>query len=153
MVLALSAVVVAGVMFYYQSSAENNKLQSTQSELTALVSVVSGLYSGRSNYSGLETSQIVRSGHLPPSLVDTRNDKISNPFGGSVDIGTANSGTLYTLAFDGIPRGPCIKLASTHVGSILYQLDANGSAVNMTTASAVEKCNSATANVLKWYLR
>ncbi|EFN2499686.1 prepilin-type N-terminal cleavage/methylation domain-containing protein, partial [Shigella dysenteriae] len=33
MVLALSAIVVSGVMYYYQSASDNNKTQNTVSEL------------------------------------------------------------------------------------------------------------------------
>ncbi|EGO3793633.1 prepilin-type N-terminal cleavage/methylation domain-containing protein, partial [Escherichia coli] len=54
MVLALSAIVVSGVMYYYQSASDNNKTQNTVSELMSIVSAVNGLYAGQQNYKGLD---------------------------------------------------------------------------------------------------
>ena len=42
MVLALSAIVVSGVMYYYQAASDNNKTQTTVSEVMSIVSAVNG---------------------------------------------------------------------------------------------------------------
>lgn len=153
MVLALSAVVVAGVMFYYQSASDNNKLQAAQAELMGVVSTVNSLYAGQSTYSGLTTEQIIKGGQLPPSLVDTSSNTIKNPFGGSVAAAAASDVSTYTLTMQGVPRAPCVSMGSTQIGSSLVQLQVNSKAVDLSPASAVAACTSDTSNSLVWTMR
>lgn len=47
MVLVLSAIVVAGVMVYYQTAETNNQLEKTSEEVMHIVSEVNGLYAGQ----------------------------------------------------------------------------------------------------------
>ncbi|HHU2117506.1 TPA: pilus assembly protein, partial [Escherichia coli] len=53
MVLALSAIVVSGVMFYYQSASDSNKTQNTVSQVMSVMSAINGLYVGQASYTDL----------------------------------------------------------------------------------------------------
>lgn len=152
MVLALSAVVVAGVMFYYQSASENQKLDALQSEFMATVGAIRGLYAGRSNYGGLENSQVISAGHLPPSLIDKSTNTIKNPFGGTVTVAPEFSNTQYSVEFTDIPQGPCIKLVLTPFGSGVAAIFVNGKQISVDPASATTWC-SAGLNRMKWDLQ
>lgn len=66
MVLVLSAVVVAGVMVYYQTAQNNNQLDKTSSQVMHIVSEVNGLYadvSAKANgiYAGLDNDTLASS--------------------------------------------------------------------------------------------
>jgi Tfp pilus assembly protein PilW len=67
MVLVLSAVVVAGVMVYYQTAETNNNLDKSTSQIMHNVSKVNGFYAGAAkvnggtDYTGLDTDTILDS--------------------------------------------------------------------------------------------
>ncbi|ELD0488101.1 pilus assembly protein [Escherichia coli] len=117
MVLALSAIVISGVMFYYQSASDSNKTQNTISELMSTVAAINGLYVGQSNYAGLATKVLASSSAIPGSYKS--GDFINNPFGGSVEITPVNGNTAYTIALTGIPQSACLNIASMNLGTSL----------------------------------
>jgi type II secretory pathway pseudopilin PulG len=65
MVLVLSAVVVAGVMVYYQTAQKNNQLDKFSTQIMHIISEINGLYAGGkklnggTDYSGMNTSTIL----------------------------------------------------------------------------------------------
>ena len=67
MVLVLSAVVVAGVMVYYQTAQRNNNLDKLSAEMMHIVSEINGLYAGAAkldggtNYTNLDTETVLSS--------------------------------------------------------------------------------------------
>lgn len=85
MVLALSAIVVSGVMYYYQVASDNNKTQSTVFEVMSIVSAVYGLYVGTSGYAGLTEDVIMNTSSIPENYKDGQN--IMHPFGGTIELG------------------------------------------------------------------
>ncbi|HHW3686141.1 TPA: pilus assembly protein, partial [Escherichia coli] len=65
MVLALSAIVVSGVMFYYQSASDSNKTQNTVSQVMSVMSAINGLYVGQASYAGLSDDVLYNSSAVP----------------------------------------------------------------------------------------
>lgn len=116
MVLALSAIVVSGVMYYYQSASDNNKTQNTVSELMSIVSAINGLYAGQQNYSGLKEEVLYNTSAVPENYKDTNNRSITHPFGDSINIGPVNNGGYYVL-LNKIPKAACINLATMNFGT------------------------------------
>lgn len=110
MVLAILAIVVAGVMVYYQNANNNQKLTSATQQITAVQQAVQGLYAGQSSKTGLQASQIVDS--LPASMV-AGND-IRNPYNGTVAVAAATVG--FTLAMNNVPKDACQRLAVMDMG-------------------------------------
>lgn len=134
MVLVLSAVVVAGVMVYYQSAQDNNKMEQTLSQTLSLVGGVNGLYAGQSNYNGLDTATVAQSGAIPDSAIDTSTTgvvKIVNGFGTNTDAygisvndlkkntgaGAVNDG--YTLVLRKLTKSQCTKVSSQKINGSL----------------------------------
>ncbi|HAH9960619.1 TPA: prepilin-type N-terminal cleavage/methylation domain-containing protein, partial [Escherichia coli] len=105
MVLALSAIVVSGVMYYYQAASDNNKTQSTVSEVMSIVSVVNGLYVGTSGYAGLTEDVIMNTSAIPENYKDGQN--IMHPFGGTIELGNVLSANAFYIILKNIPKGPC----------------------------------------------
>ncbi|EFL6450706.1 pilus assembly protein [Escherichia coli] len=119
MVLALSAIVVSGVMYYYQAASDNNKTQSTVSEVMSIISAVNGLYVGTSGYKGLNEAVIMNTSAIPENYKDKNGTKITHPFGGEIKIGETNVDTKYYIVLKDVPQGACVNLASMNFGTSL----------------------------------
>lgn len=118
MVLALSAIVVSGVMYYYQSASDNNKTQNTVSELMSIVSAVNGLYAGQQNYSGLNKQVLYNTSAVPENYKNTANKDITHPFGDIIDVGPVGNGENgYYVLLKQIPKAACINLATMNFGT------------------------------------
>lgn len=119
MVLALSAIVVSGVMYYYQSASDNNKTQNTVSELMSIVSAVNGLYAGQQNYSGLTKEVLYNTSAVPENYKNTQTKDITHPFGDKIEVGPvgpAGENGYYVLLRQ-IPKAACINLATMNFGT------------------------------------
>ena len=123
MVLALSAIVVSGVMFYYQSASDSNKTQNTISEVMSTVAAINGLFVGQSSYTGLNTAVLAHSSAIPVTYKS--GDNITNPFGGGVTITAGDN--RYGITLDKIPTSACLNLASMNLGTSLYGVAVNAS--------------------------
>ncbi|EOT0986243.1 type 4 pilus major pilin [Escherichia coli] len=117
MVLALSAIVVSGVMFYYQSASDSNKTQNTVSQVMSVMSAINGLYVGQASYASLSDAVLYNSSAVPANYKDDAKKKIKNPFGGG--LGVAPNGGGYTLTLDGVPKSSCVNIASMNLGTSL----------------------------------
>lgn len=137
MVLALSAIVVSGVMFYYQSASDSNKTQNTVSQVMSVMSAINGLYVGQASYTGLTDAVLYSSSAVPENYKDKTNKQINNPFGGKLRV--APSGGGYTLSLDGVPKSSCVNIASMNLGTSLQGV---GVGVNSGTALNPEALGS-----------
>ena len=117
MVLALSAIVVSGVMYYYQAASDNNKTQSTVSEVMSIVSAINGLYVGTSNYEKLSNDVIMNTSAIPENYKNGKD--IMHPFGGKIDLGATNDKSKYFIILNDVPQGACVNLASMNLGTSL----------------------------------
>ncbi|EIG4385189.1 pilus assembly protein, partial [Escherichia coli] len=136
MVLALSAIVVSGVMFYYQSASDSNKTQNTVSQVMSVMSAINGLYVGQASYAGLTDDVLFNSSAVPENYKDKSTKKINNPFGGKLHVAqnTSTSGG-YALLLDGVPKSSCVNIASMNLGTSLQGV---GVGVTQMT-SAIDK--------------
>lgn len=119
MVLALSAIVVSGVMFYYQSASDSNKTQNTVSQVMSVMSAINGLYVGQASYKGLSDTVLYNSSAVPANYkVSTK--VINNPFGGRLHV-AENTGPSkgYALLLEGVPQSSCVNIASMNLGTSL----------------------------------
>lgn len=161
MVLVLSAVVVAGVMVYYQSAQDNNKMEQTLSQTLSLVGGVNGLYAGQSNYNGLNTTTVAQSGAVPDSALDTSSSKdvkIVNGFGTYTEAYAMNITDLktnsttngindgYALVLRGLTKAQCTKVASQKINGSLYATGVIASASTWKGATALNVKGSGAAN-------
>lgn len=115
MVLALSAIVVSGVMFYYQSASDSNKTQNTVSQVMSVMSAINGLYVGQASYDSLSNEVLYNSSAVPANY--KAGGKINNPFGGELSVAPNKVG--YTLRLDGVPKSSCVNIASMNLGTSL----------------------------------
>ncbi|HBA9837645.1 TPA: pilus assembly protein [Escherichia coli] len=150
MVLALSAIVVSGVMYYYQSASDNNKTQNTVSELMSIVSAVNGLYAGQQNYNGLSEEVLYNTSAVPENYKNSSNKGITHPFGDNIDVGPrgTNGANGYYVLLNKIPKAACINLATMNFGTSMAgvgvgvtsnTLGSSTSATTITSATTVQK--------------
>lgn len=118
MVLALSAIVVSGVMFYYQSASDSNKTQNTVSQVMSVMSAINGLYVGQASYTGLTDNVLYNSSAVPENYKNKSDKTINNPFGGKLKVAALDAGG-YTLTLDGVPQSSCVNIASMNLGTSL----------------------------------
>ncbi|EOM3721414.1 type 4 pilus major pilin [Escherichia coli H20] len=166
MVLALSAIVVSGVMFYYQSASDSNKTQNTVSQVMSVMSAINGLYVGQASYGGLSDDVLFSSSAVPENYKDKTSKKINNPFGGKLSVAPRKNGGGYTLTLDGVPKSSCINIASMNLGTSLQgvgvkvtSLDSNPATLpatpvpgsiysgTLTPAHAATLCSEATNSI------
>lgn len=135
MVLALSAIVVSGVMFYYQSASDSNKTQNTVSQVMSVMSAINGLYVGQASYTGLSDTVLYNSSAVPANYKGT-SGTINNPFGGRLHVAPNNgSSGGYALLLDGIPQSSCVNIASMNLGTSLQGVGVKVTSMNSGTAS------------------
>ncbi|HAW3393900.1 TPA: pilus assembly protein [Escherichia coli] len=143
MVLALSAIVVSGVMFYYQSASDSNKTQNTVSQVMSVMSAINGLYVGQASYSGLSDTVLYNSSAVPANYKGSTAGVINNPFGGRLHV-APNTGASggYALLLDGVPQSSCVNIASMNLGTSLQGVGVKTSmqntspSVNLTATTA-----------------
>lgn len=131
MVLALAATVTAGVMFYYQSASDSNKTQNAISEVMSATSAINGLYIGQTSYTGLDAGILLNTSAIPDNYKDTSKNKITNPFGGYLNVGPSTGTSYgYYLTLDGLDKSACVSLSTLNLGT-----SAKGYGVNIGTDS------------------
>lgn len=132
MVLALAATVTAGVMFYYQSASDSNKTQNAISEVMSATSAINGLYIGQTSYTGLDASILLNTSAIPDNYKDTNNQKITNPFGGNLNVGPSTGTSYgYYLTLDGLDKSACVSLSTLNLGT-----SAKGYGINISSGVA-----------------
>ena len=163
MVLALSAVVVAGVMLYYEAATDNNRLQNALGELGGIQTAIQTLYSGASNYTGLQYSVLTGNSSIPPSYATVSGGVLAgltNPWGGAVKLTVPTvvpANSEYQLEFDGVPQSACTPFASQQLGSQMVSVTINTGTAHITPPTpdvAAGECNvtNSAGNSITWIL-
>lgn len=159
MVLALSAVVIAGAVMYYNSAAESNKIQRAQGLLGSVQSAVQSVYSTRPSYAGLSSKELTMTAAIPRSFIDGQgtNATIINPWGGQVLVGPGSVVTNYTITFQALSLSACTAMASVDLGNSLIGLKVGSTALTLGSftgfqvAEACETGGSASRSVdIEW---
>ena len=141
MVLALSAIVISGVMFYYQSASDSNKTQDTISEVMSTIAAINGLYVGQSSYNTLDNSVLHNSSAIPQNYKGD-NDTITNPFGGEMRVTAGKEKTnRYAITLTGVPRSACLNITSMNLGTSLVGIGTNFGDGNVADIDPVELAN------------
>lgn len=134
MVLALSAIVVSGVMFYYQSASDSNKTQNTVSQVMSVMSAINGLYVGQASYSGLSDTVLYNSSAVPANYKGSTTGEINNPFGGRLHVAqNIGSSGGYALLLEGVPQSSCVNIASMNLGTSLQGVGVGMTSINSSS--------------------
>lgn len=119
MVLALSAIVVSGVLFYYNNASSNRKLQEDLKTIQMVISTIRTLYENQSASTKIDISAVAKAGNF--TTVSSGNDTyIVMPTGENLSIQDGTStfkNRLYAIDFYTKDKNICAHLASVKYGT------------------------------------
>lgn len=149
MVLALSAVVIAGAVMYYNSAAESNKIQRAQGLLGAIQSAVQSISAINPSYAGLTIADITSNASIPRSFVigTGKSATVVNPWGGEVLLTTVAAS--YSVTYKSVSPAACVSLASVDLGNSMIGLTVGTTTLtpeNFTSTKISEACMDANKN-------
>lgn len=154
MVLAIVALLVAGVMLFFSSAANAQKTNDAMTELAAVQMVVRSMYSGQPDYLNLTSTILAGSGQLPAKWVKSAS-LLSNPFNSLMTVAETNSSVNFYVTFNGVPVAACTKMVTTDFGTSLISVSANTTTVTAramtpTEANGTTACVAGNSNVVSW---
>lgn len=127
MVLALSAIVVSGVLYYYNNASSNRKLVDDAKTIQMVISTIRTLYENQKPGTIIDADAVAKSGNFTTT---TKNGKtgIVMPTGETLNIlngsGTGlAAGRLYAIDFYTKDKNICSHLASVKYGTSHFATD------------------------------
>jgi prepilin-type N-terminal cleavage/methylation domain-containing protein len=152
MVLAIVALLVAGIMLFFAEANAKLKAQEASEELLVVLSSIHSLYNGQPDYTGLSSTLVVQSGQLPNKW-NKSNTYVWSPYGNFVGIQPTNGNEEAEVDFDGLPDDACTKMASASYDGVYWMfIDGLYSATGTFSPAAVAAaCQTGSNNhALKW---
>lgn len=149
-VLLIALVVIGGAAYGLNSAFSKSKVANTQQDLVTTRMQIQQLFSGSTNYSGLDNVVAINAGVVPKNMV--KGTDLKNAWGGNITIASEDTNASFTITLLQIPKDECTQLAK-------FQLDAwlsvvvNGSLVNATDSIANIVSNCSTSNTLVYEAR
>lgn len=163
MVLALSAIFIAGIFAYLRTSTTNQKVEQAINEIAFMRNTVYELYRSQPSYSQLTTAQLAASNVVPRRMVDVSGIGIRHSFKGRMNIAPSTVdafGDSFTIELDDLPSDGCTLMASKDFGRDVYRIDITGGAGGSFTtypppsvASVACGTQGETAASITWYFR
>lgn len=154
MVLALSAVVVSGVLYYFNMASNNRKLQENVKSIQAVVSTIRALYANQPPGTPVDLDAVIKSGNFTKGKTAGDNDAIILPTGDTIRIYDGShltGGKTYSLELRTKSSDVCsyiggINFGTSHFGTeILNMNDKPAKDLNalkrLTPSEVVTKCD------------
>lgn len=117
------------------------KLSEMQQGLSSVRMQTQQLFSGASDYSGLNSELAVKAGIIPKRF--RKGDQIQNPWGGKLSLEAGTDIGTFIVTVEKIPQEECTKLAN-YERDTWDQITINGSNIDKssTVASVAAACGS-----------
>ncbi len=131
MVLALSAVVVSGVLYYFNMASNNRKLQENVKSIQSIISTVRSLYTNQPPGTEVDFEAIVKAGNYTKTKDNGGGDAILLPTGDTVNIYSGHnyankrsySLELRTRSSDVCAYISSMKFGTSHYGTEILEND------------------------------
>ncbi|CAM6765949.1 hypothetical protein ESCOCK437M_24890 [Escherichia coli] len=156
MVLALSAVVVSGVLYYFNMASNNRKLQENVKSIQAVVSTIRALYANQPPGTPIDLDAVIKSGNFTKGNTAGKNSAIILPTGDTIRIYDGSSkfpdlgGKAYSLELRTKSSDVCsyiggINFGTSHFGTeiLSFSEESTGNLNNLrrlTPSEVVTKC-------------
>ncbi|HAJ5346733.1 prepilin-type N-terminal cleavage/methylation domain-containing protein [Escherichia coli] len=124
MVLAISAVIVSGVLYYYNHAQENRKLEEGVKQIQTIAATVNKLYTNSVTRPGGDDSNTVEAISAItgiPTIVTQYGKMFTTPSGQWVQFWVNNDGNKYTLETQVQSVSSCISYATLNMGTIMAE--------------------------------
>lgn len=125
MVLALSAIVVSGVLYYYNNASSNRKLVDDVKTIQMVISTIRTLYENQKPGTSIDAVAVAKAGNFTTTSNGNKTN-IVMPTGESLNIidGSAATGNrLYAIDFYTKDKNICSHLASVKYGTSHFATD------------------------------
>lgn len=122
MVLAISAVIVSGVLYYYNHAQENRKLEEGIKQIQTIAASVNKLYTNSVTRPGGDDNNTVEAISAItgiPTIVTQHGKMFTTPSGQWVQFWVNNDGNKYTLETQVQSVSSCISYATLNMGTIM----------------------------------
>ncbi|EHW5929321.1 hypothetical protein WN968_004411 [Escherichia coli] len=119
MVLALSAIVVSGVLYYYNNTSSNRKLVEDSKTIQMVISTIRTLYENQRPETTIDTAAVATSGNFKTKDVNGKK-YIVMPTGEALNIISGSrywSNRMYAIDFFTSDKNICSHLASMKYGT------------------------------------
>ena len=154
MVLALSAVVVSGVLYYFNMASNNRKLQENVKSIQAVVSTIRALYANQPPGTPVNLDAVIKSGNFTKGKTAGDNDAIILPTGDTIRIYDGShltGGKTYSLELRTKSSDVCsyiggINFGTSHFGTEILNMNENAAKdlnalKRLTPSEVVTKCD------------
>lgn len=134
MVLALSAIVVSGVLYYYNNASSNRKLVDDAKTVQMVISTIRTLYENQKPGTKIDAIAVARSGNFTTTIKNSKTH-IVMPTGETLNIidGSAATGNrLYAIDFYTKDKNICSHLASVKYGTSHFATEVVGTTGKVT---------------------
>lgn len=147
--LLVGLVVISVVSSMINSTFSNSKISETEQNLIALRMQIQQLYSGQSNYDGLDNALAIQSGIAPKVFI--KGADLGNAWGGTVTLESVPADAAFSIQFTGIPQNECTKL-SLFQSEAWLSVTVNGSVLGEGLVNeAADACS--TSNMITFVTR
>ena len=153
MVLALSAVVVSGVLYYFNMASNNRKLQENVKSIQAVVSTIRALYANQPPGTPIDLDAVIKSGNFTKGKTVGKEPAIILPTGDTIRIydgARLTGGKTYSLELRTKSSDVCsyiggINFGTSHFGTEILSFGENGTKdlntlTRLTPSEVVTKC-------------
>ena len=156
MVLAIVGLIVSGIMLFYETSSEQNRVSDALTETVAIQSAVSSLTAGQPIDTDADWNALLVQSKLLPSkwtYASTGVNLLSNPWRGFTNIlftdVEGGGGEMLVIQYFGLTKQACTAMLSVDAGQYYTQTDALLIAGPPTPAQANQACGGSGGYV--WY--
>lgn len=148
--LLIGLVVIAGSAVYLNSGFSKSKVVSLEQDLVTMRMQVQQLFSGSSDYSGLDNATAIKAGVVPKSLI--KGTSLKTPWGGDISLAANSGNASFTIQLSGIPQEECTQLAKFQSDAWLsVGINGNSLSDDKTVADIVANCSS--SNTIAYEVR
>lgn len=139
--LLITLIVIAVVAVNLNTGFSKSKVASLEQDLVMMRMQVQQLFSGSSDYSGLDEATAIKAGVVPKSLI--KGSSLKTPWGGAITLSTDSSNGSFSITLTGIPQDECTQLAKFQADAWL-SVAVNGTVLNgeNTIADIVDSCSA-----------
>ena len=136
-VLAIIGVLSVGGIAGYSQAMSKFKVSKTTDQVQTMVTNVRTLFAGQRSYDGLSKADgdyttAYTMGILTDETWDKTNKKATNPYGGSILLGTPNSNHYFSITYNGLSADACTRLVMADWG------DASSGLVGLIVAGTAQ---------------
>lgn len=148
--ILIGLVIIAGAAVGLNSAFSKSKVASTQQDIVTMRMQIQQLFSGSSDYSGLDNATAIKAGVVPKSFI--KGNDLKNAWGGQISLSTDAANASFKISLDTIPQDECTQLAKFQPDAWL-SVDVNGTAVEGASDIATIVGACAAANTITYEAR